>query len=249
MPYRKLILALNGILILLLAACQAVTVSPAVPTPVTWQVRHTATVSWLGADFNQCMLAQPHARLIIFETPAVALEPAVGSFAFRWGAPPDFQGFAAIIGWDELTMIVHPDNPVESLTLANIIDIYSGAATNWEKIDPSSVPMTGRIHPWVYPDGNDVMDIFISLTAGPLQQDAVLYLAPDPQAMIDAVANDVAAIGFIPGRWLDARVRAISISDVDAEALRQPILSLDTAEPVGEQRAWLLCLQHRLERQ
>jgi hypothetical protein len=36
------------------------------------------------------------------------------------------------------------------------------------------------------------------------------------------------------------------ISDMAEEDLQQPILALSRAEPEGDRRAWLLCVQERL---
>jgi hypothetical protein len=54
----------------------------------------------------------------------------------------------------------------------------------------------------------------------------VIFLAPDPGAMLEAISEDPAAIGFIPRRWLEEIVSSVTITDVEDEELRQPILAL-----------------------
>ena len=42
---------------------------------------------------------------------------------------------------DAIAVIVHPDNPVESLTLQQISDIYSGQITNWKEVGGEDRPI------------------------------------------------------------------------------------------------------------
>lgn len=41
------------------------------------------------------------------------------------------------LAYDGIAVIVHPDNPVEDLTLAQIADIYTGKLTNWAELGGS----------------------------------------------------------------------------------------------------------------
>jgi hypothetical protein len=241
----KLKLSLASIL-LLLTACQPIVRSEPMPTPVVWKIEYTPALNWLGSDFSACMEDQPHASILAFEEPAAALDPAGVDFAFRWGPAQDIAGYAAVAGWDELVMIVHPDNPVDAFTSTDVENIYAGRTRSWSNLNPSDAAVTGRIHVWVYPAGNDVMEVFAALFGNADQGDAVLYLAPHPDAMLQAISEDPAAVGFIPRRWLDERVRAVMIGDMEEEDQQQPILALSRAEPEGDRRAWLLCVQERL---
>jgi len=249
MPLRRFFGALSLLTVIFLASCQPAAVSTPIPTPIIWEIQFTPTVSWLGAIFNDCMQTQPHASIVVHETPAQAIDPDAVDFAFQWGAPIEAPGYAAVIGWDELAIIVHPDNPVDSLALAQVIEIYSGASRSWSLFTPFPPPGAGRIRLWGYAAGNDVQNGFNALTGGPLQSDTLLHLAPDPQAMIEAVAGDAAAIGFIPRHLLDKRVRSVQLTTPGEAELRQPILALSAAEPQGDRRAWLLCVQDELARQ
>ena len=48
------------------------------------------------------------------------------------------------LAWDALVFIVHPDNPVKSLTQDQIRKIYTGEITNWKKLGG----MNHEIHPY-----------------------------------------------------------------------------------------------------
>lgn len=47
-----------------------------------------------------------------------------------------------IIAVDSLVMVTHPDNPIESLTTAQVREIYSGQITNWSQVGGPDLPIT-----------------------------------------------------------------------------------------------------------
>lgn len=46
-----------------------------------------------------------------------------------------------VIARDAIAVIVHPDNPVDELTLQQISDIYSGKITNWQEVGGEDRPI------------------------------------------------------------------------------------------------------------
>ena len=45
------------------------------------------------------------------------------------------------VAWDALAIIVHPDNPVASLDMQQIRDIYEGRITNWSEVGGPDMPL------------------------------------------------------------------------------------------------------------
>jgi phosphate transport system substrate-binding protein len=45
------------------------------------------------------------------------------------------------VAWDALTVVVHKSNPVESLTLKQLRDIYTGKITNWSALGGQDQPL------------------------------------------------------------------------------------------------------------
>lgn len=45
------------------------------------------------------------------------------------------------IAWDALVVIVHKDNPVESITLAQLKQLYEGKITNWQQLGGRNAPV------------------------------------------------------------------------------------------------------------
>lgn len=93
--------------------------------------------------------------------------------------------------------IVNSKNPIESLTLDEIIKIYKGEITNWKEVGGNDA----EIIPYQRPDGSGSQTAMISL----VMKDAELMRAPQMQVeaemggLIDAVAeydNSQNAIGY-----------------------------------------------------
>jgi hypothetical protein len=59
--------------------------------------------------------------------------------------------------------------------------------------------------------------------------------------MIEAVAKDRGAIGYVPEAWVGDSVRVLEI-ELPAE-MHLPVLALAEQEPQGALRGWLSCLQ------
>lgn len=45
------------------------------------------------------------------------------------------------VAWDALVVIVHKDNPVDSVTLDQVRDIYTGKITNWKQLGGKDAPV------------------------------------------------------------------------------------------------------------
>ena len=50
------------------------------------------------------------------------------------------------VAWDALAVIVHKDNPVDSVTLDQVRDIYTGKIANWKQLGGKDAPVEARIN-------------------------------------------------------------------------------------------------------
>lgn len=84
------------------------------------------------------LAAHPGARIEIqisdSSTGAAALAAGVCDLAMLSRTPAEGEGTAYPIARDALAVIVHPDNPVESLTSAQVRAIFAGEAVSWDAI-------------------------------------------------------------------------------------------------------------------
>lgn len=49
------------------------------------------------------------------------------------------------VAWDALVVIVHPDNPVQNITIAQIQKMYEGKITNWKELGGQDQPLELQI--------------------------------------------------------------------------------------------------------
>lgn len=236
-----------GALALLVTACQSPSPSDAPPVadqPVLWKVQMTPALRWAEPAINQCALAQPGAALILDERSAPFLDMAQTDVVLRWGAPDAPGNYAAVVGWDDLVLIVHPTNPLSGVKLADVNALYTGRAENWKDLKLENAP-DAAMHAWGYGRGEDLQDAFDRVLLG--GKVSRYQIAADVVAMLQSVSGDAGAIGFIPRRWATTVVRVLPVDDVDGEMLRFPLLAMAEKAPQGGLSAWLLCLQGRFQ--
>lgn len=227
----------------LLSACQPViqTLTPP-PPPEIWQVQVTPTLRWLGPIFQQCAAGLPGANLLVSERPASLLDPQKADFAFQWGERQNPAAFTAVVGQDNLVVVVNHGNPIETVTIEEARGLFDGTINQWETLDNNSKDFSGIVQAYVYATGDDVQTAAGWISSGP-----AAILAPDPAAVRSTVAAERYSISYIPERWLDASVKALVIEGSEPGQLRRPLLAMSAQEPQGTRRIWLMCVQDKLK--
>ncbi len=149
--------------------------------------------------------------LIVYEAPDYVKEEIAEA-----GAQLDQKA----IGRDALVFIVNEDNPVQSLTLDQLRDIYAGRITNWKELGGDDAPIVA------FQRGEDSgsQTLFRNLLIG----DGDLMAAPTELApasmggLVDSIAsynNSANAIGFSVYYYIDQMysqpgLRLLSVEDV-----------------------------------
>jgi len=213
------------LLILLLAACQPLPASEARTPAQPLKIALTDSLSWLGPDLADCA-AEVGVAVQYIEEPATG----DGVIHLRLGTP-ETDGYTAVLGEDQLAVIVHPDNPEQEISQESLLAIFTGKQKNW--------PNQSEIQLWSLPRSSDVT---VALRAAGIKMENA-GLAPTPKAMLNAVAENSNTIGFIPVRWVDDSVRVLQVKGLD---ITLPILATSRMEPQGAARAWLVCLQEKI---
>ncbi len=98
-----------------------------------------------------------------------------------------------VIGIDGLAIIVHPSNPVKSLTVEQVAQLFSGQITNWADVGGQDLPVS--IHARDHESGTwDTFKGLVLAKKYKLSPDAQRYVSND--ALSQKVSEDVKAIGF-----------------------------------------------------
>lgn len=146
------------------------------------------------------------------------------------------------IGRSPLVMIVHLDNPVSAFSQTDLLRIYRGEITDWRDLTPAS-SYGGEMAVWGYMPGSELQDAFAEgISVNNLQ--GAWKVAPDPGVLVDQVAQDVLAVGFVPAWAVTSSVREVPLGDLTFEAL--PILAIWEQMPDASQKDWLSCVQSAL---
>ncbi len=100
-----------------------------------------------------------------------------------------------VVGLDGLAIITHSGNPIPSLSLSQVVKIFSGEITNWSELGWKNLP----INLYARDDKSGTWDSFKSLVLEPakaqLMTTAKRY--ESSSSLSDDVAKDPGAIGFI----------------------------------------------------
>lgn len=121
---------------------------------------------------------------------------------------------------DGIAVIVHPESPVLRLTLAQIRDIYTGKIARWEEIGGrgarggrgSRAGYGGNILPLSLSRNSGTAEVFFREIGADTAFSPALRVVQTSGEMVDAVAADRAAIGFVGMSRLSDRVRALAVA-------------------------------------
>lgn len=158
---------------------------------------------------------------------------AESEMLIRLGEPVEGAVFMAQIAAEQLGVVVHADNTAGSLTQEEIRGLFSGRTVRWADLGGDDLP----VMVWAPLAGDEVRQAFEDeLMSGlPLAADA--GLAPDPNAVVQAVTADPGAVGVIPAAWPHEGLRMV------LPGVRLPVLVVMDTEPEGPVAALIACLQ------
>jgi len=139
-----------------------------------------------------------------------------------------------VIALDGVAIVVHPNNPLHTLSIPELRRVFSGAIRDWSAL--GRAPGVITVH--ARDDRSGTFDTFKSLVlAGtPLASAAQRYESSDE--LVAAVMNDRDAIGFV---GLDAvgAARTLAIADVGTRALPPKRMDIATEDYALARRLYL----------
>lgn len=225
---------------LALASCgRAAATGDPPASPELLSIAYPPSLRPLGEALSACAGALPGVSLTAEERPSSAIDLAQADLALWLGEPPANAPFAALLGYEEFAFVLHPENPIEALSASKLDELLAGEAARWEEIGGEG----GEINLWLYPPENEVQEVLSSVFPIERAFASFAFLAPDAEALRQAVSADPAAAGFLPRAWLSEAVKPVYTLERGGKPLREPVLALARAEPRQAARQVLLCLQ------
>lgn len=111
---------------------------------------------------------------------------------------------------DGVAVTLHPSNPVNNLTPAQVKDIFAGKITNWKQAGGNDAP----INLYTREDGSGTREVFVDilLEKGDILSKAVTMNSNG--AMKTALTKDKNGIGYVGIGHVDKSVKAVEIDGV-----------------------------------
>lgn len=243
-----------------LASCSSQTIPAATPTNEnnTLQLASTTVAAPLMSNLTYSYSrVQPHITFdLSIQKHATLIQHVQDQhipFVISQNYPLDSQLWAAPIGQDGLAVVVHPQNTLTNLSVEDIRNIYSGHLLDWQQLANS--PIDGTIRVVGRESGSADYQEFTRLVMGGRNTTPSARIAPSNEAMLEIIAADVTAIGYISIGMLQPTVRAVPIEQVSASyqnilnntyPLRSNLFIIGQTEPTGDYRhfvAWIQSLE------
>ncbi|MEW6718769.1 MAG: substrate-binding domain-containing protein [Chloroflexota bacterium] len=237
----KRILFLLG---LCLTACTPTLIATPPSTPQPLRVSYHPLLEPVTEALNAC--ARSHTEFIILTNISLIPNSEKADLILWLGAIP--QQFVSShtdssttpLAWERIHIIIHPSNPLTSLTLEELKLLYSGRVSNWDEFTDYDQPVSV----WTYPSDNLLGAFFEETFLHPVVITSLGWLAFTPEAMHSGIASDPGAIGYTLHSWLtpDQKVKTVQLS-VDEATMRLPVLAFTATKPTGALYTLIACLQ------
>jgi len=214
------------VLLLLLAGC-ATPAAPVVPEPTplptmaapqTLRVVHSESLEPVMVTLASAYQRQaPAAQVILVErADTLALQALLSGdvdLAVLSWLPPEAlpsKAWRAVFALDGLAVIVNPQNGVPGLTLEQLRQLFQGQRDDWASWEgmpgmPQIISREDASGDYAFFQRRVMGDNRVTLTA---------LLAPSTQAVLNVVAEDPLAVGYVSSARVDGHVRILAIEGV-----------------------------------
>jgi phosphate transport system substrate-binding protein len=137
-----------------------------------------------------------------------------------------FEPRQITVALDGLAVVVHPDNPVSQLTMAQLAAIFSGTVKNWKDVGGADLPIVVLSR-----EVNSGTHVYFKehVLRGNSKDSqaefaATALMLPSSQAIADEVAQNPGAIGYFGMGYISNRDKALAIAVDAASPYIQPTL-------------------------
>lgn len=123
-----------------------------------------------------------------------------------------------VVGRDGIAIIVHPENPVSTLTMQQLSQIFTGAVTNWKEVggkDQSILVFSRESSSGTYV-------FFQEHVLGKADYTQAARLLPGTSALVQGVSADSGAIGYV-GLGFAQNAKGVKTVTVAADTQSSPV--------------------------
>jgi phosphate transport system substrate-binding protein len=158
----------------------------------------------------------------------------------RLGEPDEIPSTAYEIGTDEIVVVAHPDNPIHSLTLADIRALFSGEIRNWDELGSKDMP----VQVWAFGPSEDIRQIFDAtvMLQQPISSEA--HLALNTDSMATGVGSEPGATGFLPRSLVKPDIQIVNIDQLSSSII-VPVLAFTAPDADDATMTLVACMQNK----
>lgn len=159
--------------------------------------------------------------------------------------PPEAQSLhPTVVAQDGIALVVHPKNPITSLSLDQIRDIFNGKIVDWSEVGGATHTITVVSRE----AGSGTRSSFEQIVKG-IQLTPNAIIQDSNGTIRETVANDPYALGYLSHGLVDpSKIKALQVNKVECTReeiqakrypLVRPIYLLTREEPQGVARAFI----------
>jgi phosphate transport system substrate-binding protein len=218
----KRLIALWGIAALMLAGLTSV--STAAEEKQTLQLDGSTTVGPIGDAFAEAFMKSHNCAITVKKTGSgdgiAALIDGRCDIAmssrflkpeeFKKAVEKDVYPVAHVIAMDGVCVVLHPSNPINELTLAQVADIYLGKIKNWKELGGPDMPIVAISRD----TSSGTYEVFHEKVMKKQEMaSGVEYVNANPQAHA-RVKTTPGAIAYVGIGFLDSNVKAVKLDGI-----------------------------------
>jgi len=233
-------------LVLILTACGNPEVSIPASTPEAIEIIFPQALQPWVDKLASCAYNVPQIALYFLESEALDTVIQPNSIELKLGQPNNISDvtYLSQVGWEQIVVVVNQENPLLQLSNEELKSIFSGQGLKLE--DGTHQPT----QVWVLPKEEPTRLIFEHAAMQKQSFATDAKLAPDPFALLETISQNIGAIGYLPGSFINpndpsisSKVKIIQLESSLKAKLRQPVIAITQSEPKGLMRSLLVCLE------
>ncbi len=228
-PFKRLLPVLF-LLVLMVTACSSDQTEQATVVEDAIYIYVTPALRPFWPALQACAAEQPEATFVIQEHFYGQVKSS--DLVIHLGEPAELPAFAVTLAEEKIVVVVNPQNKITSLSPRQVQNVFHSTIQSWADLGGQ-----GEIQVWGLLDGDETRLHFDQLVLYPLRLTPKARLAPTAELLAQAVSQDPAGIGYLPGAWVGDQLKAIDLG------ISLPVLALADREPSGVLRDFLVCMQ------
>lgn len=158
-----------------------------------------------------------------------------------------------VLGYDGIAVLVHPGNPIESLTLRQVSDLFAGEVGRWSELGGPDRPVRLVSRPSYSGTHGFFKEVVLQLggEAGEREFAAETEWVEHSEDIVRRIAEDPDAVAYLGMGWIGPGVKAVRLAPEEGEPpmapalatvrdgsypVYRPLLLYTRGEPAGELR-------------